>query len=75
MLGAASYNGDGSNAEAKANGGTSFSYNLALNLETSFTGEDMLYTRLRSGNMNNIYGGNGRRPVRSGVRLQLRQRS
>jgi len=59
VLGAASYNGDGSNAEAKANGGTSFSYNLALNLETSFTGKDMLYTRLRSGNMDNIYGGNG----------------
>merc|ERR1712216_317238 len=41
------------------NGGTSFSYNLALNLETSFTGKDLLYTRLRAGNMDNIYGGNG----------------
>merc|ERR1712216_547436 len=41
------------------NGGTSFSYNLALNLETSFTGKDLLYTRLRAGNMDNIHGGNG----------------
>ena len=30
-------------------GGATFSYNLALNLETSFTGEDLLYTRLRAG--------------------------
>jgi hypothetical protein len=59
VLGAASYNGDGSSAAARNNGGTSFSYNLALNLETSFTGEDMLYTRLRAGNMDNIFGGNG----------------
>merc|ERR1712205_138529 len=59
VFGAAKYNGDGSKAQAAANGATSFSYNLALNLETSFTGEDMLYTRLRAGNMNNIYGGNG----------------
>merc|ERR1712216_860811 len=59
VFGAAKYHGQGSKAQAAANGATSFSYNLALNLETSFTGEDMLYTRLRSGNMNNIYGGNG----------------
>jgi hypothetical protein len=59
VLGAAKYHGQGSKAEATSNGGTSFSYNLALNLETSFTGEDLLYTRLRSGNMDNIYGGNG----------------
>ena len=43
----------------KRSGGTSFSYNLALNLETSFTGKDLLYTRLRSGNINNIFGGTG----------------
>ena len=36
-------------------GGTSFSYNLALNLETSFTGKDLLYTRLRSGNVDNTF--------------------
>ena len=43
----------------KTSGGTSFSYNLALNLETSFTGKDLLYTRLRSGNMDNVYGPDG----------------
>ena len=59
VFGAAKYHGQGSKAQAAANGATSFSYNLALNLETSFTGEDMLYTRLRAGNMDNIYGGNG----------------
>ena len=30
-----------------------FSYRLTLNLNTSFTGKDRLYTRLRTGNMNN----------------------
>ena len=42
-------------------------YDLRLALKTSFTGKDMLYTRLRSGNFN-ILSSNGR-PVRSGVRL------
>jgi uncharacterized protein with PIN domain len=59
VLGAAKYHGKGSSQQAAANGGTSYSYNLALNLETSFTGKDLLYTRLRAGNMDNIYGGNG----------------
>merc|ERR1712196_767712 len=59
VFGAAKYHGKGSDAEAAANGGTSFSYDLRLALETSFTGKDSLVTRLRSGNMNNIYGGNG----------------
>ena len=59
VLGAADYNGQGSKKEAKNNGGTSFSYDLRLALETSFTGKDSLTTRLRSGNMDNIYGGNG----------------
>jgi hypothetical protein len=34
-------------------GGTTFNYDLRLNLNTSFTGKDLLYTRLRSGNFNN----------------------
>jgi hypothetical protein len=59
VLGAAKYHGKGSSQQAAANGGTSFSYDLRLGLETSFTGKDLLYTRLRSGNMDNIYGGNG----------------
>jgi len=34
-------------------GGTVFNYDVRLNLLTSFTGKDLLYTRLRSGNFNN----------------------
>ncbi|GCE65148.1 porin [cyanobiont of Ornithocercus magnificus] len=33
----------------------SFSYRYTLNMDTSFTGKDMLYVRLRAGNMNNIW--------------------
>ena len=57
VFGAVKAHGEDSDAFEAANGGTSFSYNLALNLETSFTGKDLLYTRLRSGNMNNVYTG------------------
>ena len=59
VLGAAQYHGKGSDAMAATNGATSFSYDLRLALETSFTGKDSLVSRLRSGNMNNIYGGTG----------------
>ena len=59
VLGAAKYHGSGKDIQARRNGATSFSYDLRLALETSFTGKDQLTTRLRSGNMNNIYGGNG----------------
>jgi hypothetical protein len=34
-------------------GALSFNYDLRLNLNTSFTGKDLLYTRLRSGNFTN----------------------
>uniref|UniRef100_UPI000E0F2197 iron uptake porin n=1 Tax=Synechococcus sp. UW106 TaxID=368495 RepID=UPI000E0F2197 len=51
-------------------GGTSFSYNLALNLETSFTGKDLLYTRLRAGNMANVYGSGVEGIGRSGLFAQ-----
>jgi hypothetical protein len=50
------------NAAAKYNalyGATTFSYDVRLNLSTSFTGKDLLYTRLRSGNFNNAFNGNG----------------
>merc|ERR1712216_910443 len=59
VLGGAKYHGKGSDFQAKHNGGTSFSYDLRLALETSFTGKDSLVTRLRSGNMDNIYGAKG----------------
>ncbi len=40
-------------------GATVFNYDVRLNLLTSFTGKDLLYTRLRSGNFNNSpFGGN-----------------
>ncbi|MCP9851092.1 iron uptake porin [Cyanobium sp. Morenito 9A2] len=40
-------------------GATTFSYDLRLNFLTSFSGKDLLYTRLRSGNFNNAFNGNG----------------
>jgi hypothetical protein len=36
----------------RLSGATVFNYDVRLNLETSFTGKDLLYTRLRSGNFN-----------------------
>ena len=33
----------------------SFSYRYTLNLNTSFTGKDLLYTRIRTGNMSNTW--------------------
>merc|ERR1712205_87693 len=33
----------------------SFSYRYTLNLNTSFTGKDLMYTRIRTGNMNNAF--------------------
>jgi len=40
---------DARNGEANADG-TAFNYDLRLNLDTSFTGRDLLRTRLRAGN-------------------------
>ena len=48
-----------SNNYNRAYGATTFSYNVNLNLLTSFTGKDLLYTRLRSGNFANAFLGNG----------------
>ena len=41
---------NGTSANSAAAGGTTFNYDLRLNLSTSFTGKDLLYTRLRAGN-------------------------
>jgi hypothetical protein len=41
---------NGTNANKAIGGGTVFNYDLRLNFLTSFTGKDLLYTRLRSGN-------------------------
>jgi len=42
---------NGSNVAAR--NGVSFNYDLRLNLNTSFTGKDLLFTRLRAGNWTN----------------------
>jgi hypothetical protein len=71
VLGAAKYHGEGSEAPSRqllTMAVLPSATTCALDLETSFTGKDLLYTRLRAGNMDNIYGGQRRRPVRSGVR-------
>ena len=50
------------NAAAKYNalyGATTLSYDVRLNLSTSFSGKDLLFTRLRSGNFNNAFTGQG----------------
>ncbi|MFM8258457.1 MAG: iron uptake porin, partial [Vulcanococcus sp.] len=44
---------NGLQRNASLYGGTVFNYDLRLNLNTSFTGKDLLYTRLRSGNYGN----------------------
>ncbi|MEB3235185.1 MAG: iron uptake porin, partial [Cyanobacteriota bacterium] len=64
VLGGVSYGGNaysGSNnrvrntaaAAIPANNAVSFNYDLRLNFTTSWTGKDLLYTRLRSGNFGN----------------------
>jgi hypothetical protein len=65
-IGATGYGGDKTD-ELREKGGdylgtdaTSFSYRYTLNLNTSFTGKDLLYTRLRTGNFNtNAFSGKG----------------
>jgi hypothetical protein len=61
VLGGNSYGGNGNNLKnfAKATeGGTTFNYDVRLDLDTSFTGKDLLRTRLRAGNFaNSAYGG------------------
>jgi hypothetical protein len=65
-IGATSYGGDKTDELKDAKGkylgtdATSFSYRYTLNLNTSFTGKDLLYTRLRTGNFNtNAFSGSG----------------
>jgi len=57
VLGGVGYSATGPNntvlgaaAGTAARNAVSFNYDLRLNLNTSFTGKDLLYTRLRSGN-------------------------
>jgi hypothetical protein len=63
-LGAAAYSGfpvgsKYSDEAAATNGATTFNYDVQLNFDTSFTGKDLLRTRLRAGNFaNSAYFGN-----------------
>ncbi|MCT0201634.1 iron uptake porin [Synechococcus sp. CS-603] len=41
------------NLSARQNGATAFNYDLRIDLNTSFTGKDLLRTRLRAGNFGN----------------------
>jgi len=50
VLGANAFGGNGSGAASRTEGGTTFNYDLRLDLDTSFTGKDLLRTRLRAGN-------------------------
>ena len=65
VLGSSAFLGSWSDkiaASQRRFGGTSFNYDTKLELKTSFTGQDMLLLRLRSGNFsgsNNTFGGSG----------------
>ena len=50
VLGANSFGGNFAGGTSAAEGGTTFNYDLRLDLDTSFTGKDLLRTRLRAGN-------------------------
>ncbi|NMP05387.1 carbohydrate porin, partial [Cyanobacteria bacterium 150NLHA] len=67
VIGANSFGGDAVDSRdkkradeaAENSGGTVFNYDLRLNLNTSFTGKDLLKTRLRSGNFGSSPFGGG----------------
>ena len=68
VIGANSYGGDAEDAfgndrdeeAANASGATVFNYDMRLELNTSFTGKDLLKTRLRAGNFaESPFGSNG----------------
>ncbi len=56
------YNRDGD--KRKGFGNTTFNYDLRLNFDTSFTGQDLLRTRLRSGNFSEFPFGDSRQPFK-----------
>ncbi len=67
VLGSNAFLGDWNNKINRSQsiyGGTSFNYDTKLELETSFTGQDLLYLRFRAGNFDgrtnkNTFGGGG----------------
>jgi len=50
VLGANAFGGNFAGGAGTLEGGTTFNYDLRLDLDTSFTGKDLLRTRLRAGN-------------------------
>lgn len=65
VLGGVNFGGPNNNAvngrqrNDSLNGATTFNYDVRLALNTSFTGKDLLFTRLRAGNFaNSAFGGN-----------------
>ena len=64
VTGGVSYGGEdydlGEGPEYRGQDAFTFNYRATLNLNTSFTGKDLLYTRLRAGNFNtNAFSGKG----------------
>ncbi|WP_315859775.1 iron uptake porin [Cyanobium sp. Aljojuca 7D2] len=67
IIGATNYTGDVNQNFAKGSGSSvagkakqeafTFNYRLTLDLDTSFTGKDLLYTRLRAGNFSGNFSG------------------
>ncbi|MEB3321992.1 MAG: iron uptake porin, partial [Synechococcaceae cyanobacterium] len=58
------FDSDGNRVRSRENynrayGATTFSYDYRFELNTSFTGKDLLFTRLRAGNFDNAFNGNG----------------
>ena len=63
VLGANAFGGNGSGVASRTEGGTTFNYDLRLDLDTSFTGKDLLRTRLRAGNFGKSGFGGSQGPV------------
>ena len=63
VLGGNAFGGTGSGAASALEGGTTFNYDLRLDLDTSFTGKDLLRTRLRAGNFGKSGFGGSQGPV------------
>ena len=71
VLGANSFGGNFANGFGAFEGGTTFNYDLRLDLDTSFTGKDLLRTRLRAGNFgaSGFYGNSLTSPTPGAVGL------
>jgi hypothetical protein len=79
VVGANAFNGSASDAVNAARaevGATTFSYDLQLTLDTSFTGKDLLRTILRAGNFgDSAFGGAGPTGNLSGLEIAFQEAS